>query len=194
MKFAKKTKKKSDPVMTIIMLLFFIGIAVSNGLEESNLSKLIPAVFIILILIAVFAIKQMKKRGMLEKSEGGLSVLFSGMNKNKTIQSDTDHVEPAVDQVGHEQVGYVKERSTGDESDDGGQVVRILVFVLVILLVAGYFVYTRYSDDILKFITEQNTQEQVNNFDDCVKAGNPVMESYPRQCSSGGEKFVEKIR
>lgn len=30
----------------------------------------------------------------------------------------------------------------------------------------------------------------VNSFEDCVKAGNPVMESYPEQCRSGKQTFI----
>lgn len=33
----------------------------------------------------------------------------------------------------------------------------------------------------------------VTDFLGCVAAGNPVMESYPRQCRHGGETFVEDI-
>lgn len=33
----------------------------------------------------------------------------------------------------------------------------------------------------------------VNNFEECVSAGNPVMESYPRQCRSDGKTFTEDI-
>lgn len=36
-------------------------------------------------------------------------------------------------------------------------------------------------------------QVEINNFEECVKAGNPVMESYPRQCSADGEIFVEEL-
>ncbi len=32
-----------------------------------------------------------------------------------------------------------------------------------------------------------------NSFVDCVRAGNPVMESYPRQCKSNGITFVEEV-
>ncbi len=36
---------------------------------------------------------------------------------------------------------------------------------------------------------------QIANFDECVAAGNPVMESYPRQCrSSDGQLFIEPIQ
>ena len=33
----------------------------------------------------------------------------------------------------------------------------------------------------------------VTNFDECVAKGNPVMESYPRQCQHDGTTFVEEI-
>lgn len=34
---------------------------------------------------------------------------------------------------------------------------------------------------------------EINNFDDCVKAGNSVTESQPRQCTADDQTFVEKI-
>lgn len=34
---------------------------------------------------------------------------------------------------------------------------------------------------------------KVTSFDECVAAGNPIMESYPRQCRAGKDLFVEKI-
>jgi hypothetical protein len=34
----------------------------------------------------------------------------------------------------------------------------------------------------------------INSFEECVSAGNPVMESHPRQCrTADGKHFVEKI-
>jgi hypothetical protein len=30
----------------------------------------------------------------------------------------------------------------------------------------------------------------INSFDDCKAAGNPIMESFPEQCSAGGRTFV----
>lgn len=33
----------------------------------------------------------------------------------------------------------------------------------------------------------------INSFEDCVAAGNPVMESYPRQCRAGDRTFVEQV-
>ena len=35
---------------------------------------------------------------------------------------------------------------------------------------------------------------QINSFETCLRAGNPVMESYPRQCKvEGGRTYVEEI-
>ncbi|MCK5017317.1 MAG: DUF333 domain-containing protein [Candidatus Peribacteraceae bacterium] len=36
--------------------------------------------------------------------------------------------------------------------------------------------------------------DEITNFDECLAAGYPAMESYPRQCAvPGGETFTEKI-
>ena len=45
------------------------------------------------------------------------------------------------------------------------------------------------DDRILRIIPLND----INNFEDCVKAGNSVMESYPRQCRVNGETYVEEI-
>lgn len=42
-------------------------------------------------------------------------------------------------------------------------------------------------------LTSNTTPIIVTTFEECVTAGNPVMESYPRQCRSGGQTFVEGI-
>ena len=36
-------------------------------------------------------------------------------------------------------------------------------------------------------------EEAVTNFDECAAAGNPIMESYPRQCRAGDQTFVEDV-
>lgn len=47
------------------------------------------------------------------------------------------------------------------------------------------------NDDKILKIMPINT---INNFEECVAAGNPVMESHPRQCSTkDGQHFVEDI-
>lgn len=36
-------------------------------------------------------------------------------------------------------------------------------------------------------------EREISSFEECVSAGNPVMESYPRQCSADGKSFTENI-
>ncbi len=38
-----------------------------------------------------------------------------------------------------------------------------------------------------------NQTKEITNFQECVKAGNPVSESFPRQCQAGDKIFVEQI-
>ena len=47
---------------------------------------------------------------------------------------------------------------------------------------------------VMKYSGECSEKLIVNNYEDCVDAGNPVMESYPRQCrTTDGNLFVEII-
>jgi len=47
------------------------------------------------------------------------------------------------------------------------------------------------DDRILRIVPMNNL---INSFEDCVAAGNPIMESYPRQCrTEDGKHFVEEI-
>ncbi len=46
---------------------------------------------------------------------------------------------------------------------------------------------------ILAFAACTSGNAQVTNFEECVAAGNPVMESYPRQCATDGQSFTEDI-
>jgi len=64
---------------------------------------------------------------------------------------------------------------------------KILIFIIILIA-------------ILSFVKIQNTNEEKNsvenyisNFKECVDSGNPVMESYPRQCNAGDETFTEDI-
>ncbi|MFH1224942.1 MAG: hypothetical protein V1676_04015 [Candidatus Diapherotrites archaeon] len=41
--------------------------------------------------------------------------------------------------------------------------------------------------------TAQGSGTEINNFEECVAAGNPVIESYPRKCSTGAKTFTEEI-
>ncbi len=46
---------------------------------------------------------------------------------------------------------------------------------------------------LIVFFTACTQVKQINSFEEGVAAGNPAMESYPRQCSANGQTFVEEI-
>ncbi|KKR70166.1 MAG: hypothetical protein UU13_C0012G0012 [Candidatus Nomurabacteria bacterium GW2011_GWB1_40_7] len=63
--------------------------------------------------------------------------------------------------------------------------VLIIIIVLAVLAVGGIAYYAGKSSTNISVIT---------NFEECVKAGNGVMESFPRKCrTANGELFVEVI-
>ncbi|MFH1426293.1 MAG: hypothetical protein ABIG66_02560 [Candidatus Kerfeldbacteria bacterium] len=72
-----------------------------------------------------------------------------------------------------------------------------------LLAALAVFVLTGAGCDWLGGTEPTNGQQNVNNanvneavitnFDECVAAGNPVMESYPRQCAVNGETFTEVL-
>lgn len=61
---------------------------------------------------------------------------------------------------------------------------KILPIAFVVLIIAGLGVWWQFG---------QKQIAVVNNFEECTKAGNPVMESYPRQCRHGDKTFTENI-
>lgn len=40
----------------------------------------------------------------------------------------------------------------------------------------------------------EEIQSEINSFEECVAAGNPTMESYPRQCRAGDKTFTEEVQ
>jgi len=61
---------------------------------------------------------------------------------------------------------------------------KILVWIGVVALV-GFVV--------LGIVMNELKIQSINSFDECVAAGNPVMESYPRQCRADGKTFTEDL-
>jgi len=58
--------------------------------------------------------------------------------------------------------------------------IPLITLIIVILLTAFFFIQNR-------------SQQQVTNFEECITAGNPAMESYPRQCRHKDQTFTETI-
>jgi hypothetical protein len=59
-----------------------------------------------------------------------------------------------------------------------------IIIIGLLLIVSGLW---------LSFGEKKIEPVEVTNFEECVKAGNPIMESYPQQCSHNGQTFVEHI-
>ncbi len=59
----------------------------------------------------------------------------------------------------------------------------LIAVIIAIVIVAGFLAWWQFVREAPKPIT---------NFEECAAAGNPVMESYPRQCrTKNGRNFVE---
>ncbi|MFA5413413.1 MAG: Gmad2 immunoglobulin-like domain-containing protein [Patescibacteria group bacterium] len=72
--------------------------------------------------------------------------------------------------------------------------IALLLIVLILLLGGVFYYYNFYKTTPPVGNENQNTPViTVTNFEECVAAGNPVMESYPRQCRAGDKNFVEYI-
>jgi len=61
---------------------------------------------------------------------------------------------------------------------------KLLPVIVVILIIAVLIIAWQFGGKEAPTIT---------NFADCIAVGNPVMESYPRQCQADGQIFVENI-
>jgi hypothetical protein len=64
----------------------------------------------------------------------------------------------------------------------------ILILVVIVLLAVGVF-YSKGADTLIP----RDDNLEVSNFEECVAAGFPIMESYPRQCAVNGQTFTEYI-
>jgi hypothetical protein len=62
---------------------------------------------------------------------------------------------------------------------------KFLIIVLPVFLVVFVVAMLQIREN------GENNQPNIDNFEKCVAAGNPVMESYPRQCRHGKQTFTE---
>jgi|SaaInlStandDraft_4_1057021.scaffolds.fasta_scaffold61022_2 hypothetical protein len=60
-----------------------------------------------------------------------------------------------------------------------GYILRVIMKKIIFLLSLVIFIF--------------GCSPKITNFEECVNAGNSIMESYPRQCSVNDQIFVEEI-
>jgi hypothetical protein len=60
-----------------------------------------------------------------------------------------------------------------------------LFIVILLLIFAAWLILVAKKTEESKF--------KITDFNECAAAGNPIMESYPRQCRAGGKTFAEDI-
>lgn len=75
-----------------------------------------------------------------------------------------------------------------NKNQKGFSLVEVLLVVVVVGLIGGigWYVYQQRKTDEPK-----QQAAAITNFDECVAAGNPVMESYPEQCHADGQTFAD---
>ena len=72
------------------------------------------------------------------------------------------------------------------------------IILILVILVGGYTVW-QYSEikkeeSEVPEIQTPEREEVINNFEECIAKGYPILESYPRQCKTPeGETFIEEI-
>lgn len=70
------------------------------------------------------------------------------------------------------------------------KIILLLISILILMLIS-FLIYNNSKNQVSN---PQTPITEINNFNDCAKEGNPIMESYPRQCrASNGLLFVEDI-
>lgn len=76
------------------------------------------------------------------------------------------------------------------------QIVIFVVGLVVILAAGGVVYYYKFYKTVPPSGVNENQNipvSTITNFEECAAAGNPVMESYPRQCRANGQNFTENI-
>jgi len=74
----------------------------------------------------------------------------------------------------------------------------LIIIAIAIILIGVYLAFSTPQEEVIPeetcAIDDDCVSEEINitNFQECLEAGNPVMESYPRQCSVlNGDTFIE---
>lgn len=64
------------------------------------------------------------------------------------------------------------------------------IIIMLIAILIALFIISGCTNDKIEM---PDKNQKVANFDSCVAAGNPVMESYPAKCSSDGITYTEVL-
>lgn len=70
--------------------------------------------------------------------------------------------------------------------------IHAIILAVILLAGAGAVLFWQCQSDWC-LISDWQKNRIINNFAECAAAGNPVMESYPRQCAAGGKTFTENV-
>ena len=65
-----------------------------------------------------------------------------------------------------------------------GKILVAGIVILITLLAFGLIAY---------LVMGQNKTQKITNFEECVAAGFPIMESYPEQCAANGQTFTREL-
>jgi hypothetical protein len=69
----------------------------------------------------------------------------------------------------------------------------LIVILPAILTIFVIFVFVMPKVRENRAVDDNLNKTQVTNFEECIEAGNPAMESYPRQCRHENKTFTEII-
>ena len=64
---------------------------------------------------------------------------------------------------------------------------KTLLIIIIIIVIVGFGIVWKLSKKDVPSLP------LVVNFEECVAAGNPIMESYPRQCRHDNQTFIESV-
>lgn len=65
---------------------------------------------------------------------------------------------------------------------------------LLIIAAALFFIIVASVAGVITYILIKDDSDEINSYEECVEAGNPILETYPEQCkTSDGKTFTRKL-
>lgn len=159
-----------------------------------NYISIAGLVLVLIIVLGIVAFLKYKKDGCLKQDYKAMFIIgISWVSLGIVFYSTYQNISFLLMGLVFTGVGLANKDKWGKEveqCDNGAKnKICLLTGVLLLFFVAGVFGYIE---------TRSNNSEVIGvdgvlNFQDCINAGNPAMESYPRQCRNGSETFTENI-